>query len=110
MRNFSTELTNLKADFLKTVKDQLLNLDERWEILISTPELGNLSYRTNFGIRDDSFLYEEPCYMEKYEISNVNDILEILKDDEDFNLTAEEEITFKKYCVDGAYSRMKFDW
>lgn len=48
--------------------------------------------------------------MEKYQTDTVESILECLLEDEDFELTPEEEITFKTYCVDNMYSKMKFDW
>lgn len=105
------ELEQLKKKLENFLSDPSNTLDEKWEMLISVPDLGKTSYRTKFGLdRDDSFLYEEPLYMEKYQESEVADLLQCLKEDEDFNLTEEEEQIFKKYCIDGGYSKMKFDW
>lgn len=113
MRNFQKEIKEVKEDFKKYIKDNTISLEDRWKILTKNTELGETSWRTNFGLdRDDSFLYDDegPCYMEKYQTSEVKEILEMMLDDEDFNLTSEEEIKFKQFCVDGCYSKMKFDW
>ena len=111
MASLTERLAELKKEAEQQIKDQSIPLEERWQLLIQNPELGKTSWRTDFGLdRDDSFLYEDPLYMEKYQTSSVENILEGLKEDEDFELTPEEEITFKTYCVDNMYSEMKFDW
>ena len=111
MASLTEKLEALKKEAEQQIKDQSIPLEERWQLLIQNPELGKTSWRTDFGLdRDDSFLYEDPCYMEKYQTDTVKSILECLKEDEDFELTPDEEIIFKTYCVDNMYSKMKFDW
>lgn len=105
------KLASLKKEALEMIQNESLTIEERWQLLIQNPELGETSWRTNFGLgRDDKFLYESPLYMQKYETRPVNGILEALKEDEDFGLTVDEEIIFKLYCVENMYSQMKFDW
>ena len=111
MATLKEKLEALKKGAQQQIQDQSIPLEERWQLLIQNPELGETDWRTDFGLdRDDDFLYEGPLYMEKFETRSVESILECLKEDEDFELTPEEEITFKTYCVDNMYSEMKFDW
>lgn len=105
------KLEALKKEAKDGISNPNLSLDERWELLIQNPELGNSVSRTDFNMdRDDDFLYDGPLYMEKYETRDVDSILEALIEADEFNITQEEIITFKQYCVDGCFSRMKFDW
>jgi hypothetical protein len=111
MATLKEKLEALKKEAQQQIQDQSIPLEERWQMLIQNPELGETSWRTDFGLdRDDNFLYDGPLCMEKFETMSVDAILEELKEDEDFELTPEEEITFKMYCVDNMYSKMKFDW
>lgn len=105
------KLAALKKEAAEMIQNESLPLEERWQLLIQNPELGETSWRTDFGLnRDDNFLYDSPLYMQKYETMPVDGILEALKEDEDFELTVDEEIIFKLYCVENMYSKMKFDW
>ena len=92
------------------VVDKNIPLEERWKTFLMS-NLGDTSDRTEFGLdRDDKFLYEGPCYLSKYETQSVESILDNLKSDRKFNLTEEEEIIFKEYCLDDFICNMKFDW
>lgn len=94
-------------------KDKSISIDERWELLKFAKKIGigNDSDRTDFGLnRDDEFLYEGPLYMDKHETRDVFSILDSLKSDDSFNLTEDEELTFKNYCLDGFYTSMSFYW
>jgi hypothetical protein len=105
------KLAEIKETAKAMIQDESLSLEERWQLLIQNPDLGETSLRTDFGLnRDDSFLYDGPLYMQKYETRSVGSILECLKEDEYFELTVDEEIVFKYYCVSNNISRMKFDW
>lgn len=105
------KLAEIKETAKAMIQDESLSLEERWQLLIQNPDLGETSWRTDFGLnRDDSFLYDGPLYMQKYETISVDGLLECLKEDEDFELTVDEEIVFKYYCVSNNISRMKFDW
>ncbi len=107
------KLKGLKKEFEDFLNDTNKTLDEKWKFLVENEDLGDTCWRTNFGLdRDDSFLYEYPLYMEKHDIMPVKDILEVLieDDEETFNITPEEIIAFKQYCVDKTCSKMKFDW
>lgn len=112
VNTFKERFEALKKEVVDAIQNPELSLDERWEILIENSDLGKTSWRTDFGLGDDEFLYEGPLYMSKFETMNVKDILEALKEDDDDDgfFTPEDEITFKQYCVDGCYSKMKFDW
>ncbi len=111
MEDIKNKIDALREEAKARLKDDSLTMEDKWKILTETPELFETSWRTNFDLdRDDEFLYEDPCYMRKYETRDVAGILECLKDDEDFELTDDEEHIFKMYCIRGCYSRMKFDW
>ena len=98
------------SDFRLWVKDPSIPLEERWTTFLWS-KLGNCSERTSFGLnRDDSFLYDCPLYMYKYQSNHVEDMLEGLMDSEEFAMTDEEVVTFKEYCLDNFCSKMKFDW
>jgi len=112
-KDFNKKYNELVKEYLDYITDQREPIEERWKELTKTPHLGKTSYRTNFGLdRDDSFLYDDkgPCYMEKYQTSEVKEILEMMLDDEDFALMPEEITQFKKFCVNNGFSYMKFDW
>lgn len=101
----------IKGQLRVYTTDENIPLDKRWKVLIENPHLFETYWRTDFGLdRDDEFLYEGPCYMEKYETRTVQDILESMTEDEDFAMTEEEIITFKEYCLEKGISKMKFDW
>lgn len=88
-------------------------LSNRWKVLkkCSDLEIGRCSDRTNFGLtRDDEFLYEAPCYLSKHETISVSSLLTSLKENKDFNLTDNEELIFKEYCLKNFYTKMIFDW
>lgn len=111
LKEILNKIAELKETAKAMIQDESLPLEERWQMLIQNPDLGETSWRTDFDLnRDDSFLHDGPMYMSKYESSTVDGILECLKEDEDFGLTLDEEIIFKHYCVSNCYSRMKFDW
>lgn len=111
LQNTLKKLAEIKETAKAMIQDESLSLEERWQLLIQNPDLGETSWRTDFGLnRDDSFLYDGPLCMQKYETRSVDSILESLKEDEDFELTVDEEIVFKYYCVSNNISRMKFDW
>lgn len=104
------DLKNLEAKAQQYCATKTNPLEDRWKFLLECG-IANKSYRTNFGLdRKDSFLYEGPLYMDKYEIYCVDDMLHDLKEDEDFNLTEEEETVFKEYCCSKFISEMQFDW
>ena len=105
------EIKSVNEVFRCWCKDQSIPLDTRWKLLIEMQDFTETSDRTAFGLnRDDKFLYESPCYMEKYNVRDVDDILESLTDSRVFAMTPEEIITFKNYCLDNFCSKMKFDW
>jgi hypothetical protein len=104
------EIESAKIEYKEWLKNESIALDERWDLFITT-DMGDESGRTDFGLdREDEFLFNDPLYMERYQVRDVGDILEGLKYALKFNLTAEEEIIFKNYCLDNFYIRMKFDW
>jgi hypothetical protein len=110
IKQFKELKDSLTGELRLWVADKSVSLEERWKVFIASG-FGETSYRTDFGLdRDDEFLYESPLYMSKYEIQPVENILECLKDSEEFELTEEEELIFKNYCLDNFYSKMKFDW
>lgn len=100
MSDFTTAKELMKdatSDYKAWLKDDTTPLDTRWKIFISA-KIGDTSDRTDFDLdRDDEFLYEGPCYMEKYQVRDVADILEALVDDKKFKMTPEEIVIFKEF-------------
>jgi len=83
------------SDFRLWVKDPSIPLEERWSTFLWS-KLGDCSDRTRFGLnRRDTFLFESPLYMYKYQSNDVEDMLEGLMDSEEFAMTDEEVITLR---------------
>lgn len=111
-KRIAAELKKVEAEFKVFAIDKSIPLETRWKEFLDSG-FGETSWRTNFGLkRDDSFLYESPLYLEKYQIIDVEDILKALLDDdeEEFNMTEEEVVTFKEHCLSHFINKMKFDW
>lgn len=112
IEEFLKQKDAFQKEMKEWLKDESIPLEERWEVLTKSG-LGLTSWRTDFNLkREDTFLYEGPLYMNKGETYPVKDIFDILNQEDEENpaLTEEEKITFKKYCVEGFYSEMCFDW
>lgn len=111
-KRITADLKKIEAEFKTLVLDKNIPLDIRWKEFIESG-FGETTWRTNFGLnRSDEFLYESPLYLEKYQVIKVDEILQTLLDDEEeeFNMTEEEVIIFKEFCLSHFYNKMKFDW
>jgi hypothetical protein len=121
LKKYKQYQEQLRQELKAYVQNKNNSLEERWNALIEDEYLVDKDFRTGFGLdRGDSFLYEFPLYMQKYETRSVTSILDRLKkaneekkeDEDEYEwelFTREEEIVFKEYCCNNFISIMVFD-